>query len=121
MAAWGLKNNDLTFVRRDLRTTLYKHIARGDAVVEFVWLGWVKGTSFSIFFFFILFIFSLFFLKISFAPRSGNQLAVLILLKHFRKVRLPGQLRPQSLPWGSAAGTLFIGLFSWWPLSLLSV
>jgi hypothetical protein len=35
MAAWGLKNNNLTFVRRDLRTALYKYISRGEAVVEF--------------------------------------------------------------------------------------
>lgn len=37
MAAWGLQNSDLTFVRREIRTLLFKYINRRDAVVEFHW------------------------------------------------------------------------------------
>jgi hypothetical protein len=35
LAAWGLKNGDVTFVRREIRTLLYKYIHQGDAVVEY--------------------------------------------------------------------------------------
>ena len=35
MVAWGLKNYDMTFVRHEIRTLLFKYIHRGDAVVEF--------------------------------------------------------------------------------------
>lgn len=34
LAAWGLKNYDMTFVRREIRTLVFKYIHRGDAVVE---------------------------------------------------------------------------------------
>lgn len=32
---WGLKNCDVTFVRREIRTLLFKYIHQGDAVVEY--------------------------------------------------------------------------------------
>lgn len=35
MVAWGLKNLDLTFVRFEIKTLLFKYILQGDAVVEF--------------------------------------------------------------------------------------
>jgi hypothetical protein len=35
MAAWGLKNRDLRFVRHEIRTLLFKYINQGDAVVQF--------------------------------------------------------------------------------------
>jgi hypothetical protein len=35
LTAWGLKNSDMTFVRREIRSVLLKYIDRGDAVVEF--------------------------------------------------------------------------------------
>ena len=35
LAAWGLKNYNMTFVRRELRTLVFKYIHRGDAVVEY--------------------------------------------------------------------------------------
>jgi hypothetical protein len=35
LTAWGLKNSDLTFVRRQIRSILLEYIDRGDAVVEF--------------------------------------------------------------------------------------
>jgi hypothetical protein len=33
--AWGLKNSDMTFLRREIRSLLFQYISRGDAVVEF--------------------------------------------------------------------------------------
>jgi hypothetical protein len=33
--AWGLKNSNLTFVRREIRALLFKYINQGDAVLEF--------------------------------------------------------------------------------------
>lgn len=35
LMAWGLKNSNLTFVRREIRSILLQYISRGDAVVEF--------------------------------------------------------------------------------------
>lgn len=35
MAAWGLVNSDVAFVRRDLNGLLFKYIQNGDAVVEY--------------------------------------------------------------------------------------
>jgi hypothetical protein len=35
LEAWGLKNSDVTFVRREIRTLLFKYIHQGDAVVEY--------------------------------------------------------------------------------------
>ena len=35
MEAWGLKNYDMTFVHREIRTILFEYVRRGDAVVEF--------------------------------------------------------------------------------------
>jgi len=35
LAAWGLKNSDMTFVRREIRTLLYKYVHQGDALVEY--------------------------------------------------------------------------------------
>jgi hypothetical protein len=36
MEAWGLKNYDVTFVRREIRTILFEYVRRGDALVEFM-------------------------------------------------------------------------------------
>lgn len=33
---WGLKSNDITFIRREIRTTLLRYISNGDASVEYV-------------------------------------------------------------------------------------
>jgi hypothetical protein len=35
LAAWGLQNSDLTFVRRELRSLLLKYVSRGEASVEY--------------------------------------------------------------------------------------
>jgi hypothetical protein len=35
LMAWGLKNSNLTFVRRQIRSTLLQYINQGDAVVEY--------------------------------------------------------------------------------------
>jgi hypothetical protein len=35
ITGWGLKDSDLTFVRRELRTLLFEYINRGDAYVEY--------------------------------------------------------------------------------------
>lgn len=37
MSVWGLKNSDLTFVRREIRGLLLQYISRGDAWVEYFW------------------------------------------------------------------------------------
>ena len=34
LADWGLKNYDMTFIRREIRMLIFKYIHRGDAVVE---------------------------------------------------------------------------------------
>jgi len=36
MILWGLKNSDVTFVRREIRSLLFKYIAQGDASVEYL-------------------------------------------------------------------------------------
>ena len=33
---WGLKGNDTTFIRREIRTALFRRISNGDASVEYV-------------------------------------------------------------------------------------
>jgi hypothetical protein len=35
MVAWDLKSNDLKFVRREIRTLLFKYIDSDQAVVEY--------------------------------------------------------------------------------------
>ena len=35
LAAWGLKNYDISFVHREIRTIIFKYIHQGDAVVEY--------------------------------------------------------------------------------------
>jgi hypothetical protein len=35
VAAWGLKNSNLTFVRREIRTLVLQYIQKGDALVEY--------------------------------------------------------------------------------------
>jgi hypothetical protein len=35
MAAWGLKDKNLSFVRREITTLLFKYILEGEAVVEY--------------------------------------------------------------------------------------
>ena len=35
LAAWGLKNYDMTFIRQDIRTLIFKYFHRGDVVVEY--------------------------------------------------------------------------------------
>jgi len=35
LAAWGLETDDLSFVRRDLKSLLFKYMKEGDAVVEY--------------------------------------------------------------------------------------
>jgi hypothetical protein len=35
LLAWGLRNPDMTFLRREIRAILYKYIQNGDATVEF--------------------------------------------------------------------------------------
>jgi len=35
MAAWGLKNGDMSFVRREIMSVLFKYIREGNAVVEY--------------------------------------------------------------------------------------
>jgi hypothetical protein len=35
MAAWGLKNSDLMFVRHELRSLLFRYLSCGKALVEY--------------------------------------------------------------------------------------
>jgi hypothetical protein len=35
MVAWGLKNSNMTFVRREISSVLFKYVHRGDAVLEY--------------------------------------------------------------------------------------
>jgi hypothetical protein len=35
MLAWGLKNSNMTFVRCEIASLLYKYVDMGDAVVEY--------------------------------------------------------------------------------------
>jgi hypothetical protein len=35
LSGWGLKNHNMMFVRREIRTLLFKYISQGDASAEY--------------------------------------------------------------------------------------
>ena len=35
LAAWGLKNYDMAFIRQEIQTLVFKYVHQGDAVVEY--------------------------------------------------------------------------------------
>lgn len=46
LVAWDLKSNDMTFVRRDIRSLVFQYIRCGDAVVEYEWRCWMKAKNY---------------------------------------------------------------------------
>ena len=48
LAAWGLKNSNMTFIHRELRTLLYKYVCQGEVVLEFNWYDHYNISSYII-------------------------------------------------------------------------
>ena len=51
LVEWGLTSNDVTFIRRSLKTLLFEYILRGEASVELRWIllkmfiSFISGTE----------------------------------------------------------------------------